>query len=57
MVYYTKLYRLLKEDKVGDKYKLILFLFVFYEQLIPLLFAICKLFSCNLKPIHALLAS
>ena len=32
-------------------------LFVFYEQLIPLLFAICKLFSYNSKPIHALLAS
>jgi len=32
-------------------------LFVFYELLIPLLFAICKLFSYNSKPIHALLAS
>ena len=30
---------------------------VFYKQLIPLLVAICKLFSSNSKPIHALLAS
>jgi len=29
-------------------------LFVFYELLIPLSFAICKLFSYNSKPIHAL---
>ena len=30
---------------------------VFYKQLIPLLVAICKLFLCSSKPIHALLAS
>ena len=30
---------------------------VFYKQLIPLLIDICKLFSCSLKPIYALLAS
>mgnify|MGYP007038152922 CR=1 FL=1 len=30
---------------------------VFYKQLIPLLFDICKLFSITSKPIHALLAS
>lgn len=30
---------------------------VFYKHLIPLLIDICKLFSCNSKPIHALLAS
>ena len=29
----------------------------FYKQLIPLLLDICKLFSYNSKPIHALLAS
>ena len=30
---------------------------VFYEQLIPVSIGVCKLFSCNSKPIHALLAS
>jgi len=30
--------------------------FVFYKQLILLLIDICKLFSCNSKPTHALLA-
>ena len=31
--------------------------FVFYKQFILLSIDICKLFSCNSKPIHALLAS
>ena len=30
---------------------------VFYKQLIPLLVEVCKLFSLDSKPIHALLAS
>ena len=30
---------------------------VFYEQLIPVSIGVCKLFSCNSKPIHGLLAS
>ena len=30
---------------------------VLYKQLIPLLIEVCKLFSYNSKPIHALLAS
>ena len=30
---------------------------VFNEQLIPVSIGVCKLFSCNSKPIHALLAS
>ena len=30
---------------------------VFYKQLIPLLFDVCKIFLCNPKPIYALLAS
>ena len=38
--YYTKLYRLLKEDKVGDKYKLMLF----YSSSTNSLFPYCLLF-------------
>ena len=30
---------------------------VFYYQRIPLLTEVCKLFSCDSKPTHALLAS
>ena len=46
-----------KGNKYEIKYELIWCLTVFYKQLIPWLFNVCKLFSDDLSLIHALLAS
>ena len=44
-------------DKLQVKSKYIICLSFFYKQMILMLIDICKLFLCNSKPIHALLAS
>ena len=46
-----------KGDKLYDKCNKVQCLFVIYNQLILLLNYVCKLFSYNSNPTHALLAS
>ena len=46
-----------KVNKLHDKCNQVRCVSLFYKQLIPLLVELCKLFSHNPKPIHALLAS